>query len=101
MNSGIGLMMARALALNGAHKVYIIGSREAALECASKSVTTGNIIPIVGDVTSEESLKSIADLIEQEVSYINLLIANLGIEGPQTKITPEVALEGFQKQMWE
>jgi NADP-dependent 3-hydroxy acid dehydrogenase YdfG len=63
-------MMARALALNGAHKVYIIGRREAALESVAKSVTTGNIIAVVGDVTSKESLKSIAERIEKEVGYI-------------------------------
>jgi NAD(P)-dependent dehydrogenase (short-subunit alcohol dehydrogenase family) len=94
-------MMARALALNGAHKVYIIGRREAALESAAKSVTTNNIIPIVGDVTSKKSLKSIADRVEKEVGYINVLIANSGIGGPQAKITPETTLEDFQRQMWE
>lgn len=94
-------MMARALAANGAHKVYIIGRREAALQAASKSVPTSNIVPIVGDVTSKESLKSIADRIEKEVGYINVLIANSGIGGPQSKITPETTLEDFQKQMWE
>lgn len=94
-------MMARAMALNGAHKVYIIGRRKAALESAAKSVTTDNIIPIVGDVTSKETLKSIADQIEKEVGYINVLIANSGIGGPQAKITSQTTLEDFQKQMWE
>ncbi len=94
-------MMAQALAANGAHRVYIIGRRQAALESAAKSVTTGNIIPIVGDVTSKECLKSIADQIEKEVGYINVLIANSGIAGPQAKITPATTLEDFQKQMWE
>jgi NAD(P)-dependent dehydrogenase (short-subunit alcohol dehydrogenase family) len=94
-------MMARALAANGAHRVYIIGRREAALESVAKSVTTDNIIPVVGDVTSKDSLKSIADRIEKEVGYINVLIANSGIGGPQAKITAETTLEGFQKQMWE
>jgi NAD(P)-dependent dehydrogenase (short-subunit alcohol dehydrogenase family) len=94
-------MMARALAANGARRVYIIGRREAVLESVAKSVTTSNIIPVVGDVTSKESLKSIADRIEKEVGYINVLIANSGIGGPQAKITPETTLEDFQKQMWE
>jgi len=94
-------MMARALAANGAHKVYIIGRREAALESVANSVTTGNIIPTVGDVTSKDSLKSIADRIEKEIGYINVLIANSGIGGPQAKITSETTLEDFQKQMWD
>ncbi len=94
-------MMARALALNGAHKVYIIGRREGHLEAAAKSVSTGNIIPVVGDVTSKESLKAVADRIEKEVGYVNVIIANSGIGGPQAKITSETSLEDFQKIMWE
>jgi NAD(P)-dependent dehydrogenase (short-subunit alcohol dehydrogenase family) len=67
-----------------------LGRREGVLESAAKTVATGNIIPMVGDVTSKESLKSTADRIEKEVGYINVLIANSGIGGPQAKITPEI-----------
>jgi NAD(P)-dependent dehydrogenase (short-subunit alcohol dehydrogenase family) len=84
--TGIGLMMARALALNGANKVYIIGRRKAVLEEASKSVSTNNIIPLVGDVTSKETLASIVSHIKSEVGYINVLIANSGMLGPQPAI---------------
>ncbi|PQE27644.1 putative 3-oxoacyl-[acyl-carrier- ] reductase protein [Rutstroemia sp. NJR-2017a BBW] len=88
--SGIGLMMARALALNGAHKVYIVGRRKEVLEDAAKSVSTNNIIPLVGDVTSKESIGSVVDHIKSEVGYINLLIANSGVAGPQaTKAVSE------------
>ncbi|CAG8958989.1 hypothetical protein HYFRA_00012148 [Hymenoscyphus fraxineus] len=81
--SGIGLMMARALALNGASKVYIIGRRAKVLEEASKSIATpGIIVPIVGDVTSQSTMESIVRKIQDEVGYINLLIANSGILGP-------------------
>ncbi|TVY93421.1 Short-chain dehydrogenase/reductase [Lachnellula willkommii] len=84
--TGIGLMMARALALNGAHKIYIIGRRKDVLEKASQSVSTNNIFPIVGDVTSKEALASVVSTIRSEVGYINLLIANSGILGPQSAI---------------
>ncbi|RDW75278.1 hypothetical protein BP6252_06420 [Coleophoma cylindrospora] len=96
--SGIGLMMARALALNGAHKVYIIGRRKDVLEKAAASVTTSNIIPIVGDVTSKTDLESIAARITSEEGYINVLIANSGILGPQAKpsISPSMTLSEFQ-----
>ncbi|KAE9380591.1 NAD(P)-binding protein [Stipitochalara longipes BDJ] len=99
--SGIGLMMARALALNGAHKVYIIGRRKEVLEKASKSVSTNNIIPLVGDVTSKDALSSIVSHITSEVGYINVLIANSGILGPQSaqKITSESTVADYQ-QAW-
>lgn len=92
-------MMARALALNGAHKVYIIGRRKEALEKTVKSVTTSNIIPLVGDVTSKEALASIVSTITKEVGYINLLVANSGILGPQKSkaLTAESTIADFQE----
>jgi NAD(P)-dependent dehydrogenase (short-subunit alcohol dehydrogenase family) len=92
-------MMARALALNGANKVYIIGRRKDVLEAAAKSVTTGNIIPLVGDVTSKENLSSIVSTITSEVGYINLLVANSGMLGPQSAVplTVESTIADFQK----
>ena len=75
------------------------GRREAALIAASKSVPTNNIIPIVGDVTSKESLASIVSTITSEVGYINVLIANSGISGPQssTPLPPNASIADFQK----
>ena len=100
--SGIGLMMTKALALNGAYKVYIIGRRREVLEAAAKESPHGNIIPIVGDVTSKDTLQSIVSQIEKEVGYINVLIANSGIGGPQsTSITPETSLEDYQSALWD
>ena len=69
-------MMAKALALNGAHKVYIIGRRKEVLEAAAKESPHGNIIPLVGDATSKDSLRSIATYIEKDIGYVNVVIAN-------------------------
>ena len=100
--SGIGLMIAKALALNGAHKVFIIGRRKEVLEAAAKESPHGNIIPLVGDVTSKEALQSIVSHIEQEVGFINVLVANSGIAGPQaTSVTPESSLEDYQTALWK
>jgi NAD(P)-dependent dehydrogenase (short-subunit alcohol dehydrogenase family) len=91
-------MMAKALALNGAHKVYIIGRRKDVLEKAAASVPTENIIPLVGDVTSKESLASIVSTITSEVGYINVLIANSGILGPsRSALSGTLTIEEFQK----
>jgi len=96
-------MMARALALNGASKVYIIGRRKEKLEEAAKSVSTNTIIPLVGDVTSKEALASIVSTIASETGYVNVLIANSGILGPQASIPPaEISsIAGFQKAFGE
>ena len=100
--TGIGLMMAKALALNGAHKVYIVGRRKEVLESAAKESPHGNIIPLVGDVTSKESLQAVVQKVREDTGYINVLIANSGIGGPQCAgITAETSLEDFQKKLWD
>jgi NADP-dependent 3-hydroxy acid dehydrogenase YdfG len=97
-------MMARALALNGAEKVYIIGRRKEVLEEAAKSVSTNNIVPLVGDVTSKDSLEKAVSTIKSEVGYINVLIANSGTLGPQAshQVDPKSSsVEDFQKAWFE
>lgn len=97
-------MMARALALNGAHKVYIVGRRKEVLEKAAQSVSTNNIIPLVGDVTSKSSLESVVSKIKSETGYINVLIANSGTLGPQAShpVDPNSSsVEEFQKAWFE
>jgi len=79
-------MMAKALGANGAAKVFVIGRREHVLQTAAKSVESGNIIPIVGDITSKESLQRIVSQITSEVGFINILIANAGRSGLKLQI---------------
>jgi NADP-dependent 3-hydroxy acid dehydrogenase YdfG len=72
-------MMTKAFANNGATKVYIVGRRQEKLEGAAREASShGNIIPIVGDVTSKESLAAISERIKRETGYINLLCCNSG-----------------------
>ncbi|ORY61613.1 uncharacterized protein BCR38DRAFT_440690 [Pseudomassariella vexata] len=80
--SGLGLYAARALDANGAKAVYIVGRREETLKEAAKTAVNGTIKPIVGDVTSKESLTKVADQVRKEQGFINLLFANAGIGGP-------------------
>jgi NADP-dependent 3-hydroxy acid dehydrogenase YdfG len=57
--SGIGLMITQALAVNGA-KVYIVGRTEEKLETVVKvhgKDIAGQIIPIVGDVSTKEGVE--------------------------------------------
>lgn len=79
---GIGLMMAKALAMNGARAVYISGRRKDVLDQAAKESPLSNIIPVVADVGSKSDLEALAGRIRGEVGHLNLLITNAGIWGP-------------------
>lgn len=98
--SGIGSMMTKAFAKNGAAKVYIIGRRKEKLDETAK--TSSNTIPIVGDVTSKESLCQIADQIQKETGYVNLVCCNSGIMPPPVGVDPvEVSVEEYRKKALE
>ena len=107
--SGLGLYAARALDANGAKAVYIVGRREETLKEAAKTAVNGTIKPIVGDVTSKESLAKVANQVREEQGYINLLYANAGVMGPKhASILKEGHEDGskpsvaeFQKAMFE
>ncbi|KAF2489785.1 3-oxoacyl-reductase [Lophium mytilinum] len=87
--TGIGAMFARALDINGAAKVYIIGRRLDKLQEVAQSATNQTIIPIQGDITSKESLTTIAERITSEVSFVNAVIANSGAAGPRLDALPK------------
>ncbi|KAK0442261.1 uncharacterized protein EV420DRAFT_1079361 [Desarmillaria tabescens] len=78
--TGVGLMMAKAFAANGA-KVYITGRRLDVLEQAAASVTSvpGSIIPLQMDVTDEESVKADAKHIEGIDGKLDILVNNAGL----------------------
>ncbi|KAI1356215.1 NAD(P)-binding protein [Xylaria sp. FL0043] len=94
--TGIGLMITRALAANGAAKVYILGRRLNVLQEAASSIGNPNIVPVTCDVTSVESLKAAVTQIEQDAGFVNLLVCNSGIAGPYgNRPTPETTLDEF------
>ena len=91
-------MMAKALAMNGAAKVYIVGRRLDKLQTAAKESPYDNIIPLQGDVTSKESLESIAKQVKKETGYINLLVCNSGTTGPlMEQLVPNPSLAQYVK----
>jgi len=99
--TGLGLMMAKALASNGASSVYIIGRRLDRLSAAA-SFSPSVIKPIVGDVTSKASLASIAQRIASEVGHIDLLVCNSGVGGPaMSDIPKDASLKQFRDAVWE
>ncbi|PYH95692.1 NAD(P)-binding protein [Aspergillus ellipticus CBS 707.79] len=93
--SGLGLMMTRALIHSGASKIYILGRRLPPLQAAATQLGP-RVIPIQCDVTSPTSLQSAAQTIASETGYINLLICNSGISGPQVApVTPSTGLDDW------
>jgi NAD(P)-dependent dehydrogenase (short-subunit alcohol dehydrogenase family) len=91
--------MAKGLAANGA-KVYILGRRLEILKTAAESIGP-SVIPLVCDVTDTVQLKAAAATIAQEVGYLNLLVCNSGISGPQTtRLTaaPDMTVEQFANE---
>lgn len=98
--TGIGLMMARALADAGASKVYIVGRRLGVLEAAAKSIDKPDVVvPLTGDVTSQASLNSLVAEVEKTSGFLNLLICNSGISGPQIPYpTPGTSLQEWREK---
>lgn len=85
--TGIGLNMTRALAANGAHKIYILGRRLEVLEKAAAEFPDV-IIPHQADVTTKTDLQAAVDRIKSEVGHVNLVVANSGSIGPPRTIQP-------------
>ncbi|ORY55248.1 short chain dehydrogenase [Pseudomassariella vexata] len=97
--TGIGLMMAKALANAGAKKVYILGRRKDKLDAAASE--TPALIPLECDVTSKESLQSVVDFITIDTGYINLLLANSGVVGPTKRYDPNLSISELRKSIFE
>ncbi|KAK5133406.1 hypothetical protein LTR08_007745 [Meristemomyces frigidus] len=99
--TGIGLMMTKAFAANGAAKVYIVGRRKEKLDETAK-LAPNIIVPVVADVTSKESLCALADKIKQETGYVNLLICNSGtMSPPVSALATEVSIEEYRVKALE
>ncbi|CAE7217611.1 unnamed protein product [Rhizoctonia solani] len=83
--TGIGLMMAKGLAANGAN-VYIGGRRKEVVEKAAAAHgegISGKLLPISLDVTKKESIESAVELISSENDgKLDVLINNAGQVGP-------------------
>ncbi|GAX82538.1 hypothetical protein CEUSTIGMA_g9965.t1 [Chlamydomonas eustigma] len=75
--SGIGLALAIRFLTKG-HDVLICGRRKDVLDAAAKKHP--GLIPFVGDVSTEEGRKAIADRIISEFPSVNVLINNAGIQ---------------------
>lgn len=90
--------MARALAQNGARKVFVLGRRLEVLETAAKEHPS--IVALQCDVTSKDALQAAVDQIAAEVGYVNLVVANSGVIGPVVRFNPSHSLEETRKTLF-
>jgi NAD(P)-dependent dehydrogenase (short-subunit alcohol dehydrogenase family) len=59
---------------------------------------------VQGDITSKDSLSSIAKQVETEVGFVNVVIANSGVTGPETThllTGPKLTVSELQATLWE
>ncbi|POS69092.1 3-oxoacyl-(acyl-carrier protein) reductase [Diaporthe helianthi] len=102
--SGLGAIMAHALDVNGAAKVFILGRRESKLKEVAANAKNGSLIPVQCDVSSKESLQAAVSTIEKQTPFVNLLIANSGYLGEVTNMGPrpaEQTLVELRKELWD
>lgn len=90
--------MARALATNGAKKVYILGRRLNVLQAAAAA--TPGLVPLQCDVTSKDSLQAAVDRITAETGHINLLVANSGVGGPPNRWDPNLSVRDLRHALF-
>ena len=91
--------MARALAANGAAKVYILGRRLEVLQEAAKE-NPAVLVPIQCDVTSKDSLQAAVDCITAESGFVNLVVANSGALGPTARWNSSLSIAEVRQKMF-
>ncbi|KAI0114175.1 NAD(P)-binding protein [Hypoxylon sp. NC0597] len=104
--TGVGLMIAQALAANGA-KVYITGRRANVLETSARvhgsperlGPDGGSIVPMVMDVTSKNSIKSAVAEIAENDGFVNVLVNNAGVWGGRPAAKAQDGPEAFSEAM--
>lgn len=100
--TGIGLMAAQALAVNGA-KVYIVGRRQEALDAAVKAHgqnIPGQLIPITADISKKDDIKKLVQEISSREKCLCILINNAGISSNNQMPTGDNA-EEFKQNLFD
>ncbi|RMJ26193.1 KR domain-containing protein [Aspergillus sp. HF37] len=92
--SGLGRTMALTLATNGASKVYVVGRRADALNETATLGPRDIIVPVQGDISSQESLEGVYNTLAAQTTHVDLLIANSGAMGPEARPQPSTKPDG-------
>lgn len=91
-------MMAEALAINGAAKVFLLGRRAEVIQDAAAKYPEV-MVPVQCDVTSKESLQSAVDEVAKTTPHINLLVANSGGAGEKISYQPGMSLSELRAHL--
>lgn len=97
-DTGIGWMMAEALAVNGASKVFLLGRREDVLANAAAKYPD-IMVPVPCDVASKASLEAAAALVTKTTGHVNLVVANSGIGGSVNKYNAALSIAELRAQL--
>lgn len=92
--------MARALAANGAKRVYILGRRADVLARAAKEYPAV-FDAIICDVTSKDSLARVVAKITRDIGYVNLVVANSGVLGSLKRFDTEKSLHEIKRDLFD
>ncbi|RCI14284.1 hypothetical protein L249_6133 [Ophiocordyceps polyrhachis-furcata BCC 54312] len=104
--SGLGRVMAHALAANGAKAVYILGRRDDSLKATKDASSRPRVIhPIVCDVTSKDALAAAAERVRNEVGYCDVVFANSGVATAMVEDvvvnTATSTVKDVQQSLWK
>ena len=100
--SGIGLMCAQTLAVNGA-RVYVVGRTEEKLTTVAETFgmnISGEIIPLQADVSSKKDIARLVKEIESREKCLCILINNAGINS-KTFQTESSSAEEMKKNLFD
>lgn len=95
-------MAVQALAVNGA-RVYIVGRTDDKLERVAETHSqgiSGQIIPLVADITSKKDIQGLVDEISRREKYLSILINNAGI-ATSTQQGSNSSAEEFKKNLFD
>lgn len=91
-------MMAEALAVNGAAKVFLLGRRLDVLKDAAAKYPDV-MVPVACDVASKESLQSAADVVGASTTHVNLVVANSGVGGTGTRYDASLSVPELRARL--
>ncbi|KAF8518145.1 hypothetical protein BU17DRAFT_48946 [Hysterangium stoloniferum] len=101
--TGLGLITAKTLLANGAARVYITGRRESVLQKAVESYDgngTGEIIPIVSDVSKKDDIEKLVEVVKSKDKYINLLVNNASVGGDTNEFKSKTGIDDISRALF-